>query len=276
MAVQVLSLEGHLEDAGMSQNVIADKFAALQANFQDQLDAAQVCMRNCKIPQDERIKLTPTYEALPWLHLTENDVQVELSKTRQALRQAEAQKQDANLVAAEREAKLAEKTRLADEASQFREQALHHARFRDEALREGEDLRRLNNQLEFDKLGLETLLDRTRNELEMCEKHNFLLTESLTAQRVATTELSSEVDYLRRMQDRTKSTAASRMLAKWSKFMLARPFEKWAENAAEFREWRMKGRKAVMRMVMFCASRAFFQWLENHEASLMSTLEKIA
>jgi DNA repair ATPase RecN len=72
-------------------------------------------------------------------------------------------------------------------------------------------LRRLTSQLEFDKLGLETLLDRTRNELDVCEKHNFQLTDSLTTQRVANAELSTEVEYLRRMRDRNKATAGAEL-----------------------------------------------------------------
>ena len=43
----------------------------------------------------------------------------------------------------------------------------------------------------------------------MCEKHNFQLTESLTTQRVANAELSTEVEYLRRMRDRNKATAGA-------------------------------------------------------------------
>jgi len=193
--------------------------------------------------------------------------QVELSKTRQALRHAHNTVQEADVRAADAEARLAEKILLANEAAQFREQALHHARFRDDALREGEELKRKCSQLEFDKLGLETLLDRTRNELAVCERHNFQLTESLTAQRAANAGLSSEVGILRSMRDRNKMTAAEKILSKWSKFMLARPFEKWKENAEEFREWRIKGRKAVLRMVMLCAGRAFSRWVENHKVA---------
>ena len=169
--------------------------------------------------------------------------------------------------AADAEARAAEKGLLANEAAQFREQALHHARFRDDALREGEEFKRQCSQLEFDKLGLETLLERATNELAVCEKHNFQLTESLNGQRAANAQLSSEVEYLRSMRDRSKMTAAQRILSKWSKFMLARPFEKWKENADEFREWRAKGRKAVLRMVMLCAGRAFSRWEENHKVA---------
>ena len=58
-----------------------------------------------------------------------------------------------------------------------------------------------------------------------------------------------ELDYLRRMRDRNKVNAARTILTKWSKFLLMRPFTKWRENAVEFAEWRVKGRKAMMRMV---------------------------
>jgi hypothetical protein len=38
-------------------------------------------------------------------------------------------------------------------------------------------------------------------------------------------------------------------LNKWCKFLLVRPFEKWRQNAIEFAQWRIKGRKATMHMV---------------------------
>ena len=54
---------------------------------------------------------------------------------------------------------------------------------------------------------------------------------------------------MRRMRDRNKINAARIILTKWFKFLLMKPFEKWRQNAIEFAEWRIKGRKAMMRMV---------------------------
>ena len=69
----------------------------------------------------------------------------------------------------------------------------------------------------------------------------------------------AELDYLRRMRDRNKINAARTILTKWNKFLLLRPFTKWKENAVEFAEWRIKGRKAMMRMVNIYAHTTIYK-----------------
>ena len=157
LQVKVLSLEGHLDTAGMHQNQIASKFEALQRMHEEEI---------------QRV-------------LRDFDEQTA------ALKQAQAALYDAENRRRELETRLEEAARLTEELDYVKAQALHHAKYRDEALKQCDKLKLMVSAADAENFSLKKDIEITKRNLASAEDNAVTLNEMLHQER----EINAEFRY---------------------------------------------------------------------------------